>query len=126
MRHYFLLVTIVFVGIVIAIRGYIKTPQGKFMIDGYKLKMPVFGILLTKVAISKFTRTLSTLVRSGVPILTALEIVAKTSGNVVVEDTVNRVRESVKEGESIATPLEKSKIFPPLVTRMVAVGEKEW
>ncbi len=95
-----------------------------FFVDGLKLKLPVVGPLMKKVSISKFTRTLSTLVKSGVPILGALEIVAKTAENVVVEKAINRVRDSVREGENIATPLEKSGIFPPMVTRMVAVGEK--
>lgn len=110
--------------IAVAARWYLNTPGGKLKVDGLKLKLPVFGILFKKVAISKFTRTLSTLVKSGVSILAALDIVAKTSGNLVVENTINKVRDSVREGESIASPMEKSGIFPVLVTRMVAVGEK--
>jgi len=86
--------------------------------------MPIFGILFKKVAISKFARTLSTLIRSGVPILTALEIVGKTSGNRVIELAVDTVRTNVREGENIATPLARAKVFPPMVTRMVAVGEQ--
>jgi type IV pilus assembly protein PilC len=88
------------------------------------LKLPVFGLLLRKVAISKFTRTLATLIKAGVPILSALEIVGKTSGNRVVEVAIDSVRNNVREGESIAEPLAKSKIFPPMVTRMVSVGEQ--
>ena len=94
------------------------------MFDSLLLTMPIFGVLLTKVAISKFTRTLSTLVKSGVPILTALEIVGKTSGNRAVEIAVEKVRSNVREGESIADPLGRSKIFPSMVVRMVAVGEQ--
>ena len=86
--------------------------------------MPVFGILLRKVAISKFSRTLSTLIKSGVPILAALEIVGKTAGNKMVERAVDNVRKNVREGESIASPLAKSGIFPSIMTRMVSVGEQ--
>jgi type IV pilus assembly protein PilC len=110
--------------VIFAVRWYVKTEKGHYVVDNLKMKLPVVGPLMRKVAISKFTRTLSTLVKSGVPILSALEIVAKTAENVVVEKAVNKVRESVREGENIATPLEKSGIFPPMVTRMVAVGEK--
>ncbi|MFH1411102.1 MAG: type II secretion system F family protein [Candidatus Omnitrophota bacterium] len=109
---------------VVALKAYMRTENGKYAIDGIKLRLPVFGTLFSKVAISKFTRTLGTLVKSGVPILGALDIVAKTSGNLVVEKTVYQVKESVRGGESIALPMEKSGIFPPLVTRMIAVGEK--
>lgn len=124
MRHYTIFLVAAIAGIVIGIKWYVNTEKGRYMIDGMKLKLPVVGTLMRKVSISKFTRTLSTLVKSGVPILSALEIVAKTAGNVVVEKAINNVRDSVREGENIATPLEKSGIFPPLVTRMVAVGEK--
>ncbi len=119
---------LIFTGIVVVVafifRWYLNSEKGKLKVDGIKLKLPIFGPLLKKVAISKFTRTLSTLVKSGVPILAALEIVAKTSGNLVVESSVDRVKDRVREGENIAAPLEKSGIFPPMVTRMVAVGEK--
>ncbi len=124
MRSSFWAVAIVLGILVFILKWYIRTDGGRALIDGFKLKMPVFGPLLRKVAISKFTRTLSTLVKSGVPILSALDIVSKTSGNVVVEKAVGDVRNSVQEGESIAKPMEQSGIFPPLVTRMVEVGEK--
>lgn len=103
---------------------FIKTKWGRFWFDGRKLKLPIFGQLFTKVAISKFARTLSTLVKSGVPILNALEIVAKTAGNTRIEKVIIEVRESIKGGESIAGPLSKKKIFPPMVVRMIAVGEE--
>ncbi|MFA5256334.1 MAG: type II secretion system F family protein, partial [Candidatus Omnitrophota bacterium] len=96
----------------------------RFKYDSLLLKLPIFGVLFTKVAISKFTRTLSTLIKSGVPILNALEIVGKTSGNKAVESAVETVRTNVREGESIAEPLAKSKIFPSMVVRMVSVGEQ--
>jgi type IV pilus assembly protein PilC len=124
LQKYFLVLVITSAVVVFVARKYFATETGRVMIDGIKLKLPVFGILLQKVAISKFTRTLSTLVKSGVPILSALEIVAKTADNMVIEAAVNNVKNSVQEGESIADPMEKSGIFPPLVTRMIAVGEK--
>jgi type IV pilus assembly protein PilC len=124
LQKYFLVFIITSAVVVFVARKYFATETGRVMIDGIKLKLPVFGILLQKVAISKFTRTLSTLVKSGVPILSALEIVAKTADNMVIEAAVNNVKNSVQEGESIADPMEKSGIFPPLVTRMIAVGEK--
>jgi len=88
------------------------------------LKLPVLGPLLKKVAIARFARTLSTLQKSGVSILTALEIVGKTSGNKVIEAAVFQTKSSIKEGESIAQPLTASKVFPPMVTRMISVGEQ--
>jgi type IV pilus assembly protein PilC len=86
--------------------------------------MPIFGIIMRKVAVSKFSRTLSTLVKSGVPILTALEIVGKTAGNKVIESSVDKVRSSIREGENITTPLMRAKVFPQLVVRMISVGEQ--
>jgi type IV pilus assembly protein PilC len=106
------------------ISRYVKTEKGRLRIDAIKLKLPVFGELFKKVAVSRFSRTLSTLIQSGVPILAALEIVGKTSGNKVIEDAIEDVRSNVREGESIAPPLVKSGVFPPMVTRMIAVGEQ--
>lgn len=103
---------------------YSKTEKGRLRYDSLLLKLPVFGILFKKVAISKFTRTLSTLIKSGVPILTSLEIVGRTAGNKAIEMAVETVRTSVREGESVAGPLAKSKLFPPMVVRMVSVGEQ--
>jgi type IV pilus assembly protein PilC len=103
---------------------YTSTQVGRRQFDAFKLKLPVFGMLIRKVAISRFCRTLGTLLQSGVPIMQALEIVGKASGNEVIAETVNKVRESVREGESIAVPLQLSGLFPPLVTQMVAVGEE--
>ena len=103
---------------------YTKTEKGRLLVDKIVLKLPIFGILLRKVAVSKFTRTLSTLVKSGVPILNSLEIVGRTAGNKALEIAVDEVRNSIREGENIAGPLAKSKIFPPMVVRMVAVGEQ--
>lgn len=103
---------------------YVRTEGGRLKFDQLKLKLPVVGDLFRKVSISRFSRTLSTLIQSGVPILGALEIVGKTSGNKVIEIAVNNVRDNVREGESIAQPLIKSGIFPPMVTRMISVGEQ--
>ena len=94
------------------------------MIDGMKLRMPVFGELIRKVAISRFCRTLATLIQSGVPILESLDIVGRTCGNKVIEQVVENVKSNVREGESIAVPLVKSGVFPAMVTRMIAIGEK--
>lgn len=101
-----------------------KTDQGARILDGMVLRLPVFGEILRKVAISRFSRTLGTLIQSGVPILESLDIVGKTIGNRVLELVVEDVKVHVREGESLATPLGKSDVFPPMVTRMIAVGEK--
>ncbi len=124
MRMYFVAEVILVVGAIAAFRMYIATKPGRAWFDRTKLKLPIFGVLLQKVAIARFARTLSTLVRSGVPILTALEIVAKTAGNKVIEKAVLSARASIKEGENIADPLTQSRVFPPMVTRMISVGEK--
>jgi type IV pilus assembly protein PilC len=101
-----------------------KTEKGGLAIDRMKLKIPIFGPLLRKVAVSRFSRTLATLTQSGVPILESLDIVGKTSGNRLLERVVDNVKNSVREGESISGPLTKSGVFPPMVTRMIAIGEK--
>lgn len=103
---------------------FIKTKFGRHVWDKFKLKMPVLGPVVSKVAISRFTRTLGTLVSSGVPILQALTIVRETSGNVILANAVTAVHESVKEGETITAPLEASGVFPPMVISMVDVGEQ--
>ncbi len=103
---------------------YKRTESGQLRIDRIKLKLPVFGDLIRKVSISRFCRTLATLTQSGVPILVALDIVGRTCGNKVVEIAVNNVKTNVREGENIAPPLVKSGVFPPMVTRMIAIGEK--
>lgn len=124
LRHRFIFVAIGAGAIWFLVSRYMNTDKGRYKFDDLSLKAPIFGVLIRKVAISKFTRTLSTLIKSGVPILSALEIVGKTSGNRVVEAAIDNVRTNVREGENIAEPLAKSKIFPPIVTRMVSVGEQ--
>ena len=101
-----------------------KTKVGRYAFDKVKLKMPGIGPVISKVAVSRFTRTLGTLISSGVPILQALTIVKETAGNVVISDAVGAVHESVKEGETITAPLEASGVFPPMVVSMVDVGEQ--
>ena len=108
----------------IGFKFFAKTKFGQKVIDKIKLKMPVLGPVFTKVAISRFSRTLGTLVSSGVPILQALTIVRETAGNVIVGNAVNKVHESVKEGETITQPLESANVFPPMVISMVDVGEQ--
>ena len=101
-----------------------KTPKGSAFIDAFMLRAPIFGDLTRKSAISRFTRTLGTLVTSGVPILQALNITRETAGNAVIAEAITRVHDSVKEGESIVTPLEASNVFPPMVISMIDVGEE--
>jgi type IV pilus assembly protein PilC len=103
---------------------FIKTKFGRHLWDKFKLIMPVLGPVVSKVAISRFTRTLGTLVSSGVPILQALNIVKETAGNVIIANAVMQIHESVKEGETITAPLEASRVFPPMVVSMVDVGEQ--
>jgi len=103
---------------------FIKTKFGRRIWDKFKLKMPVLGPVISKVAIARFTRTLGTLVSSGVPILQALTIVKETAGNVIISNAISGVHESVKEGETITAPLEGSGVFPPMVVSMVDVGEQ--
>ncbi|MDA8098063.1 MAG: type II secretion system inner membrane protein GspF [Nitrospiraceae bacterium] len=106
------------------LQRYVSTPAGKANLDAWLLRTPVFGSLIRMIAVSRFTRTLGTLLQSGVPALTALEIVQNVIGNTVLADAVRTARESVREGESIADPLRRSGLFPPVVIQMVAVGEK--
>lgn len=101
-----------------------STEKGKLQFDKMLLRLPVVGILLRKVSVARFSRTLSTLVKSGVPILGALEIVSRTAGNKVLEVAIDQVRTNIREGENIADPLARSGVFPPMVTRMIAVGEQ--
>jgi type IV pilus assembly protein PilC len=115
---------IVAVVVVIFLLVTSKTKVGRMLWDKFKLKMPALGPVISKVAISRFTRTLGTLVSSGVPILQALTIVRETSGNVIIANAIGKVHESVKEGETITAPLEASGVFPPMVVSMVDVGEQ--
>ena len=124
LRQMFFLVVIAFVILVFLFKKFINTPKGRYWFDYRTLKVPIFGPLMRKVVVAKFSRTLATLVKSGVPILNALDIVGKTSGNVVVEEAVNKARDAIREGEPIADPLSRSGVFPPMVVRMISVGEQ--
>ena len=124
LRHYFMLLIIIPIGGFIALKQWRGTEKGSTVIDGLLIKLPVIGTLLKKVAVAKFTRTLGTLIKSGVPILQALDTVAKTSGNKVVEGAILKCRESIREGEKIADPLKQSGIFPAMVIQMISVGEE--
>jgi type IV pilus assembly protein PilC len=123
-RNHMGMTSIVIAVVVTLFLLFIKTKFGRLVWDKFLLKMPVLGPVVSKVAISRFTRTLGTLVSSGVPILQALNIVRETSGNVVIANAVTAVHESVKEGETITAPLEASGVFPPMVISMVDVGEQ--
>jgi type IV pilus assembly protein PilC len=111
-------------GLAFGIKRYYATPQGKLNLDKLLLAFPVLGDLIRKSAVSRFTRTLGTLIASGVSILDGLEITAKTAGNRVIHDAVMESRASIAGGETIAAPLQKSKVFPPMVISMIAVGEQ--
>ena len=114
----------VIVGAIFALRRYIGTPAGRMRFDRFKLRVPIFGPLVHKVTVSRFSRTLSTLISSGVPIMQALEVVAGAVDNKVLTKAIEEVRTSIREGESIALPLQASGIFPPMVVQMTAVGEE--
>ena len=123
MQHYFLFMIAALVIMFMAFQRFYKTEKGRWMVDSLMLKAPVFGDLLKKVAVAKFSRTLSTMMSSGVPILEGLNIVSKTSGNVVVENALMKTRQSISEGRSIAEPLGETGLFPPMVVQMISVGE---
>ena len=118
--HYMIGGLIVFIFL---FKKYRATPRGRKQIDTIALKLPIFGPLLKKVAVARFTRTLGTMISSGVPILDALEVTAKTSGNVVLEEVIFEVRSSIAEGQTISEPLAETDIFPGMVIQMISVGE---
>ncbi|MDY0292452.1 MAG: type II secretion system F family protein [Desulfuromonadaceae bacterium] len=109
---------------IFAVKKIYATKKGRTLIDDWALKAPVFGVLIRKVSVAKFTRTLGTMVSSGVPILDGLEITSKTAGNKTVEAAIIKVRQSISEGNTIAEPLAQSGVFPPMVCQMIAVGEQ--
>ncbi len=111
-------------GAIFGLKVWYGTPQGRFVLDTIVLKLPVLGILMRKIAVARFTRTLGTLISSGVPILEGLDITAKTAGNAVVERALQKVRRSLEEGKSLTEPLKESEVFPGMVTQMIAVGEQ--
>jgi type IV pilus assembly protein PilC len=122
--NFWWLIILVVIGGIFAIRQYYQTDAGRYQIDKLMLRMPVLGILLRKIAVARFCRTLGTLLSSGVAILESLEITARTSGNAVLEEAILKVRQDVEEGKSLAEPLARTEQFPPMVCQMVGVGEQ--
>ena len=119
-----LLIVVAVVGGIIGLKVWYGTKQGRMAIDTVILKLPVLGLVMRKIAVARFTRTLGTLIASGVPILEGLDITAKTSGNAVIERALTQVRKSLEEGKSLTEPLKESDVFPGMVTQMIAVGEQ--
>ncbi|MGA3208139.1 MAG: type II secretion system F family protein [Syntrophales bacterium] len=123
MQSYFIFMIVGIALVIYVFRRYYRTEKGELIVDALTLKAPVFGPLLNKVAVAKFTRTLATMLGSGVPILEGLSIVSKTAGNKIVENAIIKTRQSISEGRTIAEPLSETGIFPPMVVQMIAVGE---
>jgi len=118
------MVVLFLVGSGIAVKFWYGTPQGRFTIDGLLLKVPIVGLVLRKIAVARFSRTLGTLISSGVPILEGLDITARTSGNAVVEKAIMQTRKAVEAGRSLVDPLKETDVFPGMVTQMIGVGEQ--
>ncbi len=124
LRTFWWVMGLVIAGVVVFIQKWYKTDLGQKKIDGFLLKMPVLGDVLLKGAVARFTRTLGTLISSGVPILAGLEITARTAGNRVISDAIMHARASIREGETVGAPLKASGVFPPMVVQMISVGEQ--
>jgi type IV pilus assembly protein PilC len=118
------LIVVALAASIFGLKVWYGTPQGRFVLDTIILKLPVLGTLMRKIAVARFTRTLGTLISSGVPILEGLDITARTAGNAVVERALQKVRKSLEEGKSLTEPLKDSEVFPGMVTQMIAVGEQ--
>jgi type IV pilus assembly protein PilC len=119
-----LAILLTLIGLVVAIRYYYKTPGGQRVLDSLMLKLPIFGQILRKVAVARFSRTLATLLSSGVPILQSLDITARTAGNVIIETAILKVRAGVERGESFVEPLKATEVFPSMVAQMIGIGEQ--
>lgn len=124
LAHWGLPCIVLIIVVIIVLKVYYKTTGGRYLIDKLTLKLPVLGLVLKKIAVARFCRTLATLVSSGVPILEGLDITARTSGNAIIEEAILKTRKSVEEGKTITAPLEESGIFPGMVTQMIGVGEQ--
>jgi len=124
LRKYILFLIIAIIVIIVATKSYQKTPQGRVFFDKTALVIPIFGDLQKKQTVARFTRTLATLLSSGVNIISALETTAKTSGNAIVEAAILKARTAIQEGESISLPLSKEKVFPAMVVQMIRIGEE--
>ncbi len=123
LQSYFVLIAVFAVIGVMGVRSYYKTDKGRLSIDALLLRVPIIGEILRKIAVARFTRTLATLLSSGVPILEGLDITAKTAGNAILENVVRQLRRSIEEGKTISDPMRQSNFFPTMVTQMVSVGE---
>ena len=119
-----LLIVVFVVGVAIGLKVWYGTPGGRYALDAVLLKLPLVGILLRKIAVARFTRTLGTLISSGVPILEGLDITARTAGNAVIERALQHVRKSLEAGKNLADPLKETDVFPGMVTQMIGVGEQ--
>lgn len=123
-QNWWWVMVVAIAGVAVAIRQYYHTPGGRYAIDSMLLKIPLIGVLLRKIAVARFTRTLGTLISSGVPILDGLNITARTAGNAVVERALLKVRKAVEEGKTIVEPLKATEVFPGMVAQMIGVGEQ--
>src|SRR5271168_2338982 len=121
---YGLIILLGFGGTVVVLRQWYQTPAGKYFLDSVLLKLPLLGILLRKIGVARFTRTLGTLISSGVPILEGLDITARTSGNAVIEQAILKTRKAVEAGRTLVDPLKETDVFPSMVTQMIGVGEQ--
>jgi type IV pilus assembly protein PilC len=119
-----LLILVAIGGVVVALKVWYGTPNGRYTLDAILLKLPMIGILLRKIAVARFTRTLGTLISSGVPILEGLDITGRTAGNAVIEKALKYVRTSLEAGKNLADPLKETNVFPGMVTQMIGVGEQ--
>src|SRR5947209_14694348 len=122
--YFGLMILVGFVAIIIGIKVWYGTPQGRYILDAGLLKAPLIGLLMRKIGVARFTRTLGTLISSGVPILEGLDITAKTAGNAVIEKALLKVRKALEEGKSLTEPLRETNVFPGMVTQMIGVGEQ--
>src|SRR6202040_2039831 len=122
--YFGLLILVALVGGIFGLKAWYGTEQGRYILDSTILRLPVIGLLMRKIAVARFTRTLGTLISSGVPILEGLDITAKTAGNAVVERALQKVRKALEEGKSLTEPLKECDVFPGMVTQMIAVGEQ--
>ncbi len=123
LQHNGIYLVIFLIGLVVAFRFWVSSKRGRQQWDAFVIRTPIFGPLIRKVAVARFTRTLGTMISSGVPILDALEVVAKTAGNSVVERAIRYTKEKISEGKTIVQPLAETKVFPPMVVQMIGVGE---
>ena len=123
LQHYGIYILVTIIAAVVAFKTWVRSKRGREQWDSFVIRTPIFGPLIRKVAVARFTRTLGTMISSGVPILDALEVVAKTAGNTVVEKAIRYTREKISEGKTIVEPLAQTKVFPPMVVQMIGVGE---